>query len=315
MVTAIGTDTLTSISRQYIMPEIVDNIYHSNPLFYRMNQSNRKIQGGTQLEFPVMYARFSSGGTYSGYDVLTVTPSDTVMNSAFTWKQQYVPVVVDGLSLIKADSPEAIANLLRLLFQQAEEEMCEFLATGIFSDGTSDAKQITGLQLAVDSAGTYGTLSRSSYSWWQSYEDGTTTLLSLSALQTAHGTATEGGRHPSIIVSQQANYNRYYSLGIGTQVQDVGPKGYDDQLFAAGFNNLLFNGVPWVVDSHVHNSTTIYMLNEDYLFLVVTPRADFLLEDFQTPTNQDAMVAKLLWAGEMVCTNPARQAKLTAVAA
>lgn len=315
MVTAIGTDTLSSISRQYIMPEIVDNIYHSNALFYRLNQSNRKITGGTQLEFPVMYSRFSAGGAYQGYDVLTVAPSDTILNSAFTWKQHYVPIVVDGLTLIKADSPDAVANLLRFQFQQAEEEMCENLATGIFSDGTTNTKDITGLQLAVDSAGTYGTLSRSSYSWWQSYEDGTTTLMSLSALQTAHGTATEGGRHPSIIVSQQANYNRYWNLGIGGQIQDIGPKGFDEQLFNAGFNNMLFNGVPWVVDSHVHNSSTIYMLNEDYLYLVVTPRADFLLEDFQTPTNQDAMVAKLLWAGELVCTNPARQAKFTAIAA
>lgn len=313
MPSPIGTDVLTSISRRHIMPEIVDNIYDSNPLFYRLNKSNRKIVGGTHIEVPVMYARFSAGGTYSGYDVLTVSPSDTVMNSRFDWKQHYVPVVVDGLSLIKADSPEAIANLLRLLFQQAEEEMCENLAAGIYSDGTTDAKQITGLQLAVDSAGTYGQLSRSTYSWWGSYEENSTATLGLSLLQTAHGNTSEGGRHPSLIVSQQANYNRYWNLGIGSQTQDIGPRGSDEQLFAAGFSNMLFNGVPWVVDSHVHNSSTVYFLNEDYLFLVVSPKADFLLEDFQTPVNQDAMVAKLLWAGELVCTNPARQGKLTAI--
>jgi hypothetical protein len=311
----IGVDTLTSISRRYILPEIVDNIYRSNPLFYRLNASNRKITGGTQIEVPLMYKRFAAGGPYQGADVLTIAPSDTVRNAVFTWKQQYVPVVFDGLTLIKADTPEAIANLMRLQAQQAEEEMCENLGTGIHSDGTTDPKQIAGLQLAVDSAGVYGGLDRSTYTWWGSYKDSTTTIMSLSGLQAAHGTATEGGRHPTLIVGQQAAYNRYWALGSGAVIQDIGPAGSDMQLAAAGFKNMLFNGVPWVVDSHTVNSSTIFMLNEDYIFLVVTPRADFALEDFQTPVNQDAAVSKLLWAGELVCTNPGRQAKLTAIAA
>jgi hypothetical protein len=213
------------------------------------------------------------------------------------------------------DSPDAIANFLRLQFQQAEEEMCENLGAGIHSDGSTNAKDLTGLQLAVDSSGVYGQLDRSTYSWWASTEDSTTTVMSIPGLQSMHGSATEGGRAPTLIVSQQSNYNRYFNLGIGTQIQDIGPKGYDEQLFAAGFQNMLFNGVPWIVDSHVVNSSTIFMLNEDYIHLVVSPRADFLLEDFQTPVDQDAMVSKLLWAGELVCTNPGRQAKSTAIAA
>lgn len=315
MATAIGVDVVTSISRQYIMPEVIDNVYRSNPIFYRLNAARRKITGGTQIEVPMMYARFAAGGPYQGFDVLNVAPSDTIRNLVFTWKQQYVPVTVDGLTLIKVDSPDAIANFLRLYFQQAEEEMCENIATGIWSDGTTDPKQITGLQLAVDSSGTYGGLSRSTFTWMASTEDGTTTVLSLSKLQSMFGSVSEGGRHPTIIISQQSNYDRYWNLGISSQVQDIGPGGTDEQLFAAGFANMLFNGVPWVVDSHVPDSNSIYMLNEDYIQLVVTPRADFYLEDFQTPVNQDAMVAKLLWAGELVVQNTARQGKFTAIAA
>lgn len=312
---AIGIDTITSISRQFILPQIIDNIYRSNPIFYRLNASNRKITGGTQIEVPIQYRRFPAGGPYRGADVLTMVPADTVKNAVFDWKQQYVPLVYDGLTLIKADSPEAIANLLRMQAAQAEEEMCENLGTGIMSDGTSDPKQIGGLQLAIDSSGVYGGIDRSAATYWQSYEDGTTTIMALSKLQSAHGSATEGGRHPTIIISQQANYDRYWALGIGAVVQDIGPSGTDNQLLSAGFKNIMFNGVPWVVDSHVHNSSTIYMLNEDYLFLVVTPRADFYVEDFQSPTDQDAAASKILWAGEMICTNPSRQAKLTGIAA
>lgn len=315
MAAPIGADTVTSISRRYIIPEVVDNVYRSNPLIYRMRASQRLIPGGTHIELPLMYARFGAGGPYAGLEVLNMVPTDTVKNARWDWKQHYVPVVIDGLTLIKADSPQAIANIVKFLFQQAEEEMAENLAAGIYSDGTTVAKEITGLQLATAGSGTYAQLARSTNSWWASAPDTSSTVLALPTLNSAFGTAVEGGHSPTIILSQQANYNRYWNLAINSQQQNIGAGGQDDQLAALGFKNMMFNGVPWVVDSHVNNSTTIYMLNEDYIFLGVSSRADMYLEDFQTPINQDGMAAKLLWAGELVVQNPSRQMKLTAIAA
>ena len=100
----------------------------------------------------------------------------------------------------------------------------------------------------------------------------------------------------------------------------VEPMARDGQLANAGFDNLLFNGVQWVKDDNVFDgpntsNSSILMLNEDYIHLAVSPRADFYLEDFQTPIQQDAMVSKLLWAGNLIVRNPARCGKMTAVAA
>lgn len=311
MASPIGVDTVTSISRRYIVPEIVDNVYRSNPLIYRIRASQRMIPGGTHIELPLMYARFAAGGPYSGLDVLNIVPSDTVRNARWDWKQHYVPVVIDGLTLIKSDSPQAIANQIRMLFQQAEEEMAENLAAGLYSDGTSNPKDITGLQLAVSGSSTYAQLPRGTYPFWASTVDSTSSILSLATMQSLMGTATEGGHSPTLIVSQQANYNRYWNLAINAQTQQLGAGGSDDQLAALGFRNLLFNGVPWVVDSHVNDNKTVYFLNEDYIFLGTSSRADMYLEDFQTPINQDALVAKLLWAGELIVQNCARQTKFT----
>ncbi len=86
------------------------------------------------------------------------------------------------------------------------------------------------------------------------------------------------------------------------------------QLAQAGFENLLFNGVPWLVDSHCP-ANNIFFLNEDYIQIVQASRADFHLQDFQTPVNQDAMTALLLWAGQMVVGNIQRQGKFTAITA
>jgi len=333
MATPIGTNTVTAIARRYILPQITDQIYASNVLLYRLMKGNKRIvQGGTQIEVPLMYARFNTGGPYSGYQPFNTTPSDTIKNAAFDWKQQYVTWAVDGLTMIRVDSPEAIANFLTLQSQQAIMEMAENLAVGLFGSGTgagdgvnnTSAINLDGLAGLVGTGSTignnsYGGVTRTANTWWNSSVQGVTSTatMSLSNLQTSFSAAQRGGHHPTIIVSNQDQYNRYWALnaaGTNPSVQYVRqPQGHDALLASAGFTNLLFNNIPWVVDSHVGqgvvdaNNSRVYFLNENFLNWVVSPRADFYIKPFQEPYNQDAMVSSVLWAGNLVCTNGDQQ--------
>src|SRR6478735_10588738 len=113
MPTLIGTNAVTSLSRRHILPVIVDQVYGTNALYWRLNQANKKyISGGTQVEVPFMYSEFTNGGPYQGYDLLDVAPNDTVKNGGWDIKQHYVPVTVDGLTLAKCNTPDAVVNLL-----------------------------------------------------------------------------------------------------------------------------------------------------------------------------------------------------------
>jgi hypothetical protein len=316
----IGTNVVTAISRRYILPEVADNIYNSNPLFFRLNSSNRKvIQGGFQIELPLMWSSMTAGGPYQGYDLLDTQPADTVQNCAFEWKQYYVNVTVDGLTLLKTDSPEAIANLISLEFQQAEQQMADNLGTGLFSDGITNPKSLDGIIAAIDTTlvnPNYGGIAASTNSWWEANLDTATTVTSLAKYQALFGSCTAGGRHPTIILGTQSCYNYFYNLNATYQTFPSAPGGQDEQLAQAGFTNLLFNGVPFVVDSHISGTGStgkVFMVNEDYCFLYVSPRSNFTMEDFQTPVNQDVMVAKLLWAGNLAFNNRARQGKFTAL--
>ena len=316
MATPIGTNEINSISRRYIYPELVDNIYRSNLMFFRLNSMNKKmLQGGLQIEVPLVYTRFAAGGFYQGFDLLDVVPSDTVKNAAFDWKQAYVPVSVDGLTLIRADSPDAVVNFLSFYFENAQTELAEILGTGVWSDVVTNNKSIDGLQGAVDDGGvasTYGGLVRASNTWWNSNDDSSTTTLTLATMQTMFGNCTEGGRHPTLLVGTQANYNRYWNLAQGGQAFPIDAGGRDEQLAQAGFTNLVFNQVPFAVDSHVP-ANHIFFLNEDYIHLFVNPRADFAMKEFREPVNQDAMSSLILWAGNVVLSNCARQGKMSAV--
>jgi hypothetical protein len=320
-VTPIGTNTVTALSRRLILPRIVDNVYNSNVLFYRWYRSNKFTQqGGTQIEQPLMYKRMAAGGSYSGYQLLPITPSDTVQNAAFAWKQYYSPVTVDGLTLLRADSPLAIADFVATQFKQAEMDLSDLLGAGLWSDG-SNPTDIDGVLEAVDNGtiqSAYGGIAHSGNTWWNAQIDSSTTTMTLLALQNLFGSCTNGGRAPTIIFSTQANYNRYWNLNLSPQQFPVQPGGKDMQLAQAGFENLLFNGVPWLVDSHIPTSGSegnIFFLNEDYIQIVTASRADFHLQDFQTPVDQDAMTALLLWAGNLVFGNIQRQGKFTGITA
>lgn len=316
---AIGADTLTSIARQYIMPQITDNVYlKNNALLYRLIQGQkRQIQGGTQLEMPLMYKRFNTGGTYRGFDVLNTAPQDTVKNAFVEWKQHYVTFAIDGLTLIKTDSPLAIANIINMQGQQMYMEMAENLAAGIFSDGITDPKDIDGLSAILSDSNTYAGIDRTVDTWWQAVIDSGTTTLGLEEMRGLFSDTTYGASHPTIIFANGTNYNRFYALNLGTGYQvsyDRAPGGHDEVLAQAGFTNLVFENIPLIRDDNM-DDTEMFFLNENFLALAVSPRADFYLRPFEQPTNQDAFVTTLLWAGNLMCMNARAQGAFTALSA
>jgi hypothetical protein len=329
MATPIGVDTVTSIARRYILPTITDQIYPANVIFYRLHRANKKlVQGGRFIEVPSMYKRFAAGGAYRGFDPLDTTPSDTIRNGALDWKQYYVPWSLSGLTLIQTDSPDAIANFLTLQSQQAFMEMGENLAFGLFQNGVTNPKELDGFPGFVGNASvgntSYAGITRSANPWWNASLDAATGTLTLASLHSLIMNASRGGQHPTILMSRQEQYNRAWALGVSANAYEVqfnrAPGGHDELLLSAGFTNIMVDNIPLVVDPHVDNgpdanNSKIYAINENTLHLVVSPRADFYVEPFQKPINQDAMVSMILWAGNMICTAPNLNAAMTNVSA
>jgi hypothetical protein len=318
-VTPIGTNTVTAISRRLIIPEIVDNIYLSNVLFFRWNRANKILyKGGTQIEVPLMYSKMAAGGVYSGYQILNVAPTDSIQNGALPWAQHYVAVTVDGLTQLRAASDEAIVDYLATQFKQAEMDIADQLGFALWSNG-ANAIELAGLYEVIDNGtvqASYAGISHSANTWWNSQIDSATTTMSSTALNSLFGNCVAGGRAPTLVVSNRANYNRYYALNLASQQFPVQPGGQDTQMAQAGFENLMFNGVPWVVDDHMGTDPTVggpVFLNENYFEFAVSRLANFTLRDFITPPNQDAMTALLLWAGQLLCGNISRQGRFTAL--
>src|ERR1700722_278801 len=202
-VTPIGTNTVTAISRRLILPKITDNVYLSNPLFFRWNRANKILErGGYQIEVPLMYTKMAAGGVYSGYQILNVAPTDSIQNGALPWAQHYVPVTVDGLTQLRAASDQAIVDYLATQFKQAEMDIADQLGYALWSGGTNPI-EVAGLYEVVDNGtvqSSYAGISHSTNAWWNAQIDSTTTTMSVNALNSIFGSATVGGRSPTCIV-------------------------------------------------------------------------------------------------------------------
>lgn len=327
MATPVGANDVTAVVNRFLMGELTDTVYPGNALTFRWNRAKKIIvDGGYQIEAPLMYAKMPAGGWFNGYQTLNIAPSDTVKNLAFDWRFAYVPVVIDYTTLVKVNTPRALYNVVAQKWQQAEMHLSDLIGTGIWGDGVTVPDSPDGLRVIVDDGtvnATYGGNARSGFSANNALNatiDAATATLTLNALEDLFLNATEGGRHPTLICSRREQYGRFVKLLFNTLNIYRQDSGMDQGMADAGYLNAGFNGVPWVIDPHCFDgpnasNSAIVMLNEDYIDLVVSDQGDFYMEPFQTAIDQAAMVGKLFWAGNVVCKAPLRQAKMTNVAA
>lgn len=331
--TIIGTDEVTALSRHIILPYITDTVYPSNALYYRAMAANRKsYEGGTHVEIPWMYTKLTNGGAYDGgYEVVDVSPNETVKNGALDMKHYQIPITIDRRTLKRMNTQMAIVNELTKLAKQARMQMAYMLGIDLSrSEGSSGAgselKQLTGLKAIVDAGGnttTYAGLTRSTNTWLNAQINSSTATLTLSALRAQVSSQTFGGHAPTIIRSRTEQYDRFWSLCQANQRFMAGQGTQDVQLANAGFKNLVFDGIPWIVDDAVldgpnTSNSRIEFLNENVIEMAMfMPEGqDFELTEWRKPVDQPgAMTQFLLTDLEVICTNPQLQGALTNVSA
>ncbi len=320
MATPIGADHITAIVNRHLMTDIIDLAYDGNPLFYRLHNSNRRfVDGGPHIEQPVMVSKFTAGGSFSDLDVLDMSPQDTLRTVAWDWKEKYVPVAFSNLTMVKLNTADSIANGIEVQVQQAAMTMRDKLGAGLFSDA-GDPKEIDSLVDAVSDSNEYAGVDRSvsGSDWWHgTHTNAPTGNLSLDNLNSWQTDVVTGGRFPTLAVTSSIIYNSIWNLLSGTSGKQTfyTTNEKDTQMASVGFNNFLFNGTPFLVDPNCGAGTEqrdeLFLLNEDFIKLAVTPLSDFRMEPFQQAFNQAAIAAKLLWTGNLICTAPKLQHRIT----
>lgn len=289
---ALTIDQLTATTKQFYVPKLVDNIYDEDALLMRSKDKIvMKVGGGTVIRQPVAYALGTAGGWYQGADSLDISDTDEFSAAEYAWKQLYQNVVITGYDRMVNSGSEAVLDFVKEKVKNAGRAIRNNLATGLYSDGsTSDS--IVGLRDICDTDQTVGGISQSTYSWWAAQQDTTTTTITIPALMTQYTAASINNSKPTIVTTTRAIFNRYSGL---LQPQQ---RFADAKTGNAGFQNLLFLGVPVVVSSKCPASH-LFMINEEFLHLYVHKERNFEFEDFKKLPTQDVTVGSILWMGAL----------------
>ena len=308
---------------------LADNVTKNHALLSKLRARGnvKTVSGGNVILQEIMYndPNTANAGSYSGYDVIDITPNSPISAASFDLKQYAGAVSISGLEQLQNAGKEQIIDLLEGRVQIAEAQLLDKISAGIYSDGTGNSgKDITGLQAAVSAtptSGTYGGINRATWSFWQNVAFDATTdggaaasatniqsYMNRVAIQLVRGTD-----RPDIIVAGN-NYYRYYLESLQA-IQRV----TSEASAAAGFTSIKYLGAGLNCDVFLDGGiggqidpNTMYFLNSKYIFFRPHRDRNFVpIGGDRQSVNQDAVVRLIGWAGNMTCSGAQFQGILT----
>lgn len=294
--------------------EVADNVSNHNALFRRITEKGRirTEDGGLSIVTPLDYAANSTYQRYSGFDVLNVAASDVISAAEYPWRQVAVNVAASGLEIRTNSGPNRIINFVKAKIKNAQRSMANGLSTDLYSDGTA-SNQMNGLQSLIADAGTgtVGGINSSSFSFWQNQaRSAAANSVTVSATTIEAGmmlplwlATTRGNDTPDLIV-MDSNYFSFFEASQ-TSLKRYAPS--DDG--QGGMVSMKYKTADVFFDSSASGvpSNHMYFVNTDFLELVVHQDANMEIMPELRSVNQDAIVIPVLFQGNLVCSNRARQ--------
>jgi len=310
--------------------KLADNTLKQNALLNWLNERGnvKTFSGGNVILQEIMYndPATQNAGSYSGYDVIDITPNSPISSAQFDIKQYAGAVTINGLEQLQNAGKQQIIDLLDGRVSVAEKQLMNQLSAGIYGDGTGNGgKNITGLAAAVSTTpttGTYGGINRATWTFWRnvafsSLTDGGAAASSANIqsymnrvlLQTIRGADA-----PDVAVADN-NYYRFF-LESMQAIQRV----TDDKNATSGFAGLAYYGagkkMTVFCDGGIGGSipsNRMYFINSDYMFF--RPHAERNMVPIggdRQSVNQDAVVKLIGWAGNLTTSGSQFQAVLGA---
>jgi len=317
-------NTLTATTLANYRKTLEDNIFTSNPLFYWLKEKNNmKVDnsGGTKIICPLMYGMNSTAKSYNGYDVIDVIPQNGISAAEYEWKQYAVGITISGREEFQNSGEGRLINLLESKIKQAELSLVDLFAADIFkaaaSVGTNDLVSLPTF-VSADGYGTVGGITNSSgvnAFWANYYTSGTKTTTAydkliadcfLVLLNTA-----KGNDRCDLGIMDATTYSALEGLLVKT-INFV-PQLKNTKAADVGYDNYRVKGCTIMYDENCSPAMSPYFLNTKYIQLVTGAGKDFVNTPWIKPDNGDYKTSMILWYGNLVCSNRARQGTIVTI--
>lgn len=302
--------------------DIRDNVSRNNALYARLVSKGqvRLEDGGLTIAQPLDYNANGTYQRYSGYDTLNIQQSDVITAAEYNWKQIALNVVASGLELRINSGGSKIIDLVKARIKNAMRTFKNNFSYDIYADGTL-ANQIGGLQALVADAGTgtVGGIDSGTWGFWANVVQSAAAPLQGGGAITPSATTIEslllptwlnqvrGDDKPDLIVASN-DYYTFYEMSQTTIKRYT-----TSEEVSGGFPSLkyktadvIFDGGSGIPAAHM------YMLNTEYIDMVVHKDANLMVQDDMRPINQDATIIPIIWMGNMVVSNRRLQAVIKA---
>lgn len=308
----------------------VDLISNSNAALYCMKKNNMmKTFEGPTIRQTLAFAESDTYTRYSGFGFQNPKPAEVLGDAEFTPKQASVSVAIAGDQLLgNMGSKTQLLNIMETKIDLAEQELEDRFVEDLHSDGTADGGiQIGGFQLAIPTdptVGTYGGISRASAPVWRTQTF--TAAGDFAALDVAVPAdlrkmwrqvaikTSVGKNGPDLILASEDHY--VVMEESFTEIQRITN---DDDMASMGFTTLIFNAggrkMKIVLEggqgSAMPSNTSYFLNSKDMAFYADKNRNFTSFGGKQRPINQDGVVQKIGFRGELVLANPRHTAKFT----
>jgi hypothetical protein len=324
-----------------MLPKVLDTILKENVLFTRLMGASKKWSG-EKMKKTVKVAKNTTGGFFTGYQLLDTNATDNKVQLSFDPGFYYKTVSVPGTDLtINSANETKVIDLMSAEMEGAAQDMADDLGDFLYSGlGTvvNGVQTFNGLGNIVDdgsAAATYGGQTRATYTTLKSTNNASSGILTLAKVSTLITAISDGSQGPSIMPCDKNVWNLFEQLiepklrinrTIDTYKQGV--KG------GAGLTAIDYRGIPVVAD---RKSTTgvLFAIDEEQLdffalpfygedpfkFKTVTEGNDygqvmglgFTWDGWKKPVNQKAYVTQITLSGNWISWNPGRMGKLTGI--
>ena len=295
----VNLGQLASTTLKNYQKTLVDNIFKKHVLLDHLknNGGTKMFDGGRNLVAPLMYGTNDTVMAFSGTDVLDNTYQEGIDAAEWDWKYYNVSIVITATDESKNRGKSAIINLLRAKIKQAESSLSETINQDLLTG--SSAKTLVGLDSIIGTTNTVGSISGSSYSWWQSNVDSTAEVLTFADMRSVKNNCRNGagGSRPSLILASQNMYEKMFALTTAMYGFNPGPRSKEGKRLAdASFEVLEFEGVPVSYDEAIADGT-IYFLNSENYKLGILDGWNMQTVNKPAPSNQHVTIKDIVFGG------------------
>lgn len=247
----IGQVAATTL--QNYQKTFADNITAKVALLNHMDKHDmiQIEEGGREIVMPLMHALSTAVGTYSGTSTVNNPYQEGIDAATYDWVNYYAGVSITKDDELKNNGEFAVKKLIKAKIKQAEEGLRNKIETDMHT-GAGTTSAVLGLQSIVDATGTVGDINGTTESFWRSYEENTSTALTVDHVRNmVNAIDVLPGDGVSLIETTVTLHAKYESLLTATLRYETNSSPEMKRLGDAGFKNVGFRGIPMIMNSYV----------------------------------------------------------------